>query len=87
MKAVLLLIGFVLANIHFAEAQKVHRIGYLSAFDPTSDSARSEGIRLALRELGYTEGQNITIESRYAKGERDRFPDLAAELVVSRLIS
>jgi putative tryptophan/tyrosine transport system substrate-binding protein len=81
MKTVLLLIGFMFASIHFAEAQKVHRIGYLSAFDPTSDSARSEGIRLALRELGYIEGQNITIEPRYAKGERDRFPELAAELV------
>ncbi len=80
-KTILLLIAFVLANIHFAEAQKVHRIGYLSAFDPTSDSARSEGIRLALREIGYIEGQNITIESRYAKGQRDRFPELAAELV------
>ena len=67
-----------------AEAQqpaKVHRIGYLSAFDPASDSTRSEGIRRALRELGYIEGQNITIEYRYAKGKRERFPELAAELV------
>ena len=68
-----------------AEAQqpkKVYRIGYLSSFDPASESAyRSEGIRLALRELGYIEGQNIAIESRYGEGKRDRFPELAAELV------
>ena len=61
--------------------RKSHRIGYLSARDPASESRRSEAIRLALRELGYIEGQNIAIEYRYAEGKRDRFPELAAELV------
>jgi ABC-type uncharacterized transport system substrate-binding protein len=67
-----------------AEAQqptKVPRIGYLSSSDPASESARSEVIRLALRELGYIEGQNIAIEYRYAERKVDRFPELAAELV------
>jgi putative ABC transport system substrate-binding protein len=45
------------------------------------DSARSEGVRLALRELGYIEGQNIAIEYRYAEGRPDRESGLAAELV------
>ena len=49
--------------------------------DPATDSARAEGIRLALRELGYIEGQNIAIEYRYAEGKLDRPPELAAELV------
>ena len=48
---------------------------------PASESTRSEAIRLALRELGYIEGQNIAIEYRYAEGKRDRLPELAAELV------
>ena len=67
-----------------AEAQqpkKVPRIGYLSTTDPATESARAEAIRLALRERGYIEGQNIAIEYRYAEGKRDRFPELAAELV------
>ena len=67
-----------------AEAQqpkKVPRIGYLSNTDAATDSARAEGIRLALRELGYIEGQNIAIEYRYAEGNNDRLPELAAELV------
>ena len=67
-----------------AEAQqpkKVHRIGYLSALDPASESFRSEPIRQALRELGYTEGQNIATEYRYAEGKVDRYPELSAELV------
>ena len=73
-----------LAAVDSAEAQqpkKVPRIGYLSSTDPASESARSEAIRLALRELGYIEGQNIAIEYRYAEGKLDRFPELAAELV------
>jgi putative ABC transport system substrate-binding protein len=67
-----------------AEAQqpkKVPRIGYLSSSDAASDSARAERIRLALRERGHIEGQNIAIEYRYAEGKVYRFPELAAELV------
>ncbi len=67
-----------------AEAQqpkKVPRIGYLSPSDPATESARFEAIRLALRERGHIEGQNIVIEYRYAEGKLDRLPDLAAELV------
>jgi putative tryptophan/tyrosine transport system substrate-binding protein len=74
----------MLAFAVMVEAQqpkKVLRIGYLSAFDAATESARSETIRLALRELGYVEGQNIATEYRYAEGKQDRFPGLAAELV------
>src|SRR5262249_58866897 len=60
---------------------KVPRIGYLSNADAATDSERAGGIRLALRELGYIEGQNIAIEYRYAEGKVDRAPELAAELV------
>ena len=63
------------------QPKKVPRIGYLSNSMPALESARSEAIRLALRELGYVEGQNIAIEYRYAEGKPDRFPELAAELV------
>ena len=67
-----------------AEAQqpkKVSRIGYLLPGDTTSESTRAEAFRRALRELGYIEGQNIATEYRYAEGKRDRYPELAAELV------
>jgi ABC-type uncharacterized transport system substrate-binding protein len=67
-----------------AEAQQpknVPRIGYLSNLDPATESVRFEAIRVALRDLGYIEGQNIATEYRYAKGKRDRLPELAAELV------
>ena len=63
------------------QPKKVSRIGYLSAQGPASDSTLSEGIRLALRERGYIEGQKIAIEYRYGEGKRDQQPELAAELV------
>ena len=81
---VLTLCALLFALCSSASAQqpkKVPRIGYLSSLDPASESTRSEAIRLALRELGYIEGQNIAIEYRYAEGKRDRLPELAAELV------
>ena len=80
----ILLVVAVVVVAAIAQAQqpkKVPRIGYLSAIDPASESARAEAIRLALRELGYIEGQNIAIEYRYAEGKLDRLPELAAELV------
>ena len=61
--------------------KKVPRIGYLSNSDPATEAARAEAIRLALRERGYTEGQNIAFEYRYAEGKLDRLPELVAELV------
>jgi len=66
------------------QPKKVPRIGYLS-FEPASDSPRAEAIRLALRELGYMEGHTIAFAYRYAEGKVDRLPDLAAELVRSKV--
>jgi putative tryptophan/tyrosine transport system substrate-binding protein len=78
------LCAILFALCSFADAQqpnKVSRIGYLSSGEPATESARSEPFRQALRELGYIEGQNISIEYRYAEAKLDRFPELAAELV------
>ena len=79
-----LLTTVLLSTVPLAEAQqpkKVPRIGYLSGIDAATETARAEAIRVALRERGYIEGQNIAIEHRYAEGKRERFPELAAELV------
>ncbi|HEX2929807.1 MAG TPA: ABC transporter substrate-binding protein [Candidatus Binatia bacterium] len=86
-KAGVLSILFVVALLAvavIADAQqptKVPRIGYLSNTSPARESARAEPIRLALRERGYIEGQNIATEYRYAEGKIDRFAELATELV------
>src|SRR4030095_5892079 len=80
----ILLVAVQLAVAVIAQAQqpkKVSRLGYLSSFESATEPARAEGIRLALRERGHIEGQNIAIEYRYAEGKLDRAPELAAELV------
>jgi putative ABC transport system substrate-binding protein len=84
----ILSIVLLLAVAVIAEPQqpkKVVRIGYLVAGDPSGESARAEAIRLALRELGHVEGQNIAIEYRYSHGKNDRASELAAELVHLRV--
>ena len=77
--------GGLLATPLAAEAQqagKVYRIGLLdfSAPDPARQ-AWWNAFRQQMRELGYVEGQNVSFEPRWAQGEDDRLPKLAAELV------
>jgi putative ABC transport system substrate-binding protein len=63
------------------QPKKVPLIGYLASGNAASEFTRAEAIRLALREFGYIEGQNMVTEYRYGEGKNDRFPELAAELV------
>src|SRR5262249_33742997 len=72
-------------NVAAQQPKKVFRIGYLSDSAPAREAARSEAMGLALRELGYIEGNNIVTEYRYAAGKIDRAPELAAELVHRRV--
>jgi putative tryptophan/tyrosine transport system substrate-binding protein len=82
--AVILTVGFFATPLA-AEAQPgtVPRIGVLSPSAPSDPrmQRRLEAFQQGLRELGYVEGQNIAIESRWAEGKYDRLPALAAELV------
>src|SRR5215468_7175355 len=78
------LTGGLLAAPLAAEAQqagRVWRIGMLM----NSDGPLVEVFRQELRKLGYVEGRNILIEYRWHKGEVDRLPALAAELVNLKL--
>jgi putative ABC transport system substrate-binding protein len=70
---------------HAQPAGKVYRIGYLAGGSSTASSQFPEAFRQGLRELGWVEGQNIVIEYRFAEGRLDRLPDLAADLVRSRV--
>jgi putative tryptophan/tyrosine transport system substrate-binding protein len=79
MKTILLLIGFILASLHLAEAQqpkRVPRIAYLA-----TNALFTEAFVEALRDLGYSEGKNIAIEFRTTEGKTERYPELLAELV------
>lgn len=63
------------------QAGKVPRIGYLRATSPSDRPSQLDAFRQGLRELGWSEGQNVVIDYRYAEGRFDRLPNLAADLV------
>jgi putative ABC transport system substrate-binding protein len=70
-----------------AEAQqpaKVARIGYLAGVSAAADAPRLQAFIQGLREYGYIEGQNITIDHRYSGNDLERLPELAAELVAQK---
>ena len=60
-------------------------IGFLSPGSPESDVVRLTGVRQGLKESGYVEGRNVAIEYRFAHGQNDRLPALAADLVQLRV--
>src|SRR6516165_5056962 len=60
-------------------------IGFLGGADPIGLAPQIEALRLGLRDYGYIEGQNITVEYRWAEGRYDRLPALAADLVRRRV--
>jgi putative tryptophan/tyrosine transport system substrate-binding protein len=80
------ILGFVLSAMLFAlggsaEAQqpKAYRIGFLRGAPPLE--SHIEVFRESLKELGYIEGKNTTLEYRWTVGKADQLPNLAAELV------
>jgi putative tryptophan/tyrosine transport system substrate-binding protein len=64
-----------------AQQPAVPVIGFLNSASPDSFAPQLAGFRQGLHEIGYTEGQNIAIEFRWAKSQYDRLPGLAADLV------
>src|SRR4029453_19335901 len=65
--------------------EKISHIGFLSTAALSSLSPRLDAFHQGLRELGYIENKNISIENRSAEGKVDRLADLAAELVRSNV--
>ena len=67
------------------DTAKIVRIGRLSPLSEEAAALQSEAFRRGLRDLGWVEGKNYTIESLFAQGKMDRLPALAAELVQRRV--
>src|SRR5262249_56600709 len=62
----------------------IPKVGVLSPGSPPVPSSPFESFRQGLHDLGYVEGQTILLEYRFAEGQLDRLPSLAAELVQLR---
>ena len=68
--------------VSFAQTSgRLRRIGFLGTGTAAGLAGWVETLREGLRELGYVEGRNLSIEYRWADGRYDRAPELAAELV------
>jgi putative ABC transport system substrate-binding protein len=70
-----------LSGIAQQPAATIPRIGFLGVSTPGAWAPRVEAFRAGLRDLGYVDGKNIVVEFRFAQGQYDRLPQLAAELV------
>src|SRR5437764_7853421 len=69
-----------------ARAQQASPVlGFLSAVSPGPFAQRVAAFQQGLRETGYVEGRNVTIENRWAQERYDRLPALAADLVGRRV--
>jgi len=64
---------------------KVWRIGFLTNGSVTSAGAQLDAFHRGLNALGYVDGRNFVIESRWAEGKIDRLPTLVAELLAQKL--
>ena len=74
-------LGAVLARPIVTEAQrsaKMHHIAYISAVDP--ENSRFSGFQQGLRDLGYVEGQNISVDYRSSGGRFDRLAEIASDV-------
>ena len=83
-RAVIAVVGAVPCAA-MAQPAKPRRIGFLENGSPTTQSLPHETFRQSLRDLGWIDGQNLTIEYRWAESNPDRLPALVAELVRARV--
>jgi putative ABC transport system substrate-binding protein len=82
---VLALSAIVVAPALRGQPARVYRVGVLRPTAAGGDEVMSPGLARALRDLGYVEGRNLVIDTRFADNKISRLPALAQELVASKV--
>ena len=67
------------------QSSKIHRVGFLTSGPAHHFKARVSALSKGLQDLGYIAGKNVFMMERYANGQRDRLPSLAADLINHRV--
>jgi putative ABC transport system substrate-binding protein len=78
---------FLLSDSAQAQSGRTYTIGFLAGLNAPypAPGPNVDAFRQGLRDLGYVEGKNITIEYRWGEGKLERMPELAAELVRNKV--
>ncbi len=79
------MVAFAFASLANAAPPPIPKVGFLGASTAEQAGHLLRAFKQGLRERGYEEGKNITIETRFADGKLDRLPALAAELVALKV--
>ena len=85
---VVLLVGLAIASVEPAVAQQVGKVARIGILDPSTASGSAvlwDAFRQELPKFGWVEGKNIAIEYRFAGQKPNRLPELAADLVRSKV--
>ena len=80
-RAFITLLGSAVAGWPLAAQAQQPVVGFLSGRSLAYDSQLVAAFRQGLKEVGFVEGQNVAIEHRWAEGQFDRLPAMAADLV------
>ncbi len=84
-RQIILALGAGALGAPLALAAGAARIGFLGTESAAEYAGNLDALRAGLRELGYVEGKNLSLETRWANGKNERLPALAAELVALKI--
>jgi len=76
---VLVLVLMLVASVTPVGANQKGRLPLIGVLATSADIRTTEAFREGLRDLGYVDGENITVEYRFNEGRADRLPSLASE--------
>jgi len=78
-------LALVQSGVQAQAVRQIHRVGVVSVLPANPEPSTVRALRGTLRELGYIEGKDLILETRYAGGRVERLPELFADLIARRV--